>query len=77
MNNTIYLFINVLACILAVGSTVVLIIKLWLHMTYQNSVKKSLDYINGCKRTFPIKKTLIIIIISYAWVIALIMEKTK
>lgn len=77
MNSTVYLFINVLACILAVGSTGVLIVKLCLHITYKNSIKESLDYINGYKRTYPIKKALIVMIISYAWVIALLIERAK
>lgn len=77
MSNTFYLFINVLAYILAAGSTVVLITKLYLHMTYSNSITKKLDYIEGYKRTYPIKKTLIVMIISYAWVIASLIERSR
>lgn len=67
MEEKIITFITIVAWVLAVGSTIMVVLRLYMQSTY-TELHEALDSIKGFKRSWPVKKPLIAAIISWAWI---------
>lgn len=67
--NTLVMFVNILAVIFFVIESLMIALKMFSAMTYSD-IDKALDGIKGYRRSWPIKKNVVIFIVCLAWLLA-------
>lgn len=64
------LFLKIIAWVAGIFSTVAFALSVYLNFQYPGSIDELIDKARGIKRTYPIMHWLIIMVISFAFIIA-------